>query len=333
MTEPERTDEELLHSAREGDEDAFGAFVRRHTATVHRCRRDAEIGHLDVAGIEIQRRQVDDVLAVAQEAEAEIGDGVVLGRGRAAGDVEIEHVVALAADVEVEAGAAGQVVVAATALQRVGARAAEQLVVVVAAAQPVVAGITPQHVAAGTALGRVVALAAPHQVVAVLAAQPVVAGLAAQLVGIAAAVQRVVAGAAPQPVLAGAAVEAVVAGLAQEAVMVAAAAQPVVPGAAIELVAAVAAVEAVRTGAAIELVVPGAADQPVAAGEALDGELGIGDAAQRHRVDGVVGAVADDQQGGEDGGHALRPLSQLWTGQRDRRRAKVTGADSARWHK
>ena len=28
-------------------------------------------GHLDVAGIEIQRRQVDDVLAVAQEAEAE----------------------------------------------------------------------------------------------------------------------------------------------------------------------------------------------------------------------------------------------------------------------
>ena len=36
MTEPERTDEELLHSAREGDEDAFGAFVRRHTATVHR---------------------------------------------------------------------------------------------------------------------------------------------------------------------------------------------------------------------------------------------------------------------------------------------------------
>ena len=36
LTEPERTDEELLHSAREGDEDAFGAFVRRHTATVHR---------------------------------------------------------------------------------------------------------------------------------------------------------------------------------------------------------------------------------------------------------------------------------------------------------
>ncbi len=36
LTQPERTDEELLDSAREGDEDAFGAFVRRHTATVHR---------------------------------------------------------------------------------------------------------------------------------------------------------------------------------------------------------------------------------------------------------------------------------------------------------
>ncbi len=36
MSQPERTDEELLASAREGDEDAFGAFVRRHTATVHR---------------------------------------------------------------------------------------------------------------------------------------------------------------------------------------------------------------------------------------------------------------------------------------------------------
>ncbi|MFY9552389.1 MAG: hypothetical protein WAU32_14680, partial [Thermoanaerobaculia bacterium] len=36
MTEPETTDEELLASARGGDEDAFGAFVRRHTAAVHR---------------------------------------------------------------------------------------------------------------------------------------------------------------------------------------------------------------------------------------------------------------------------------------------------------
>ncbi len=36
MTQPEKTDEELLASAREGDEEAFGAFVRRHTATVHR---------------------------------------------------------------------------------------------------------------------------------------------------------------------------------------------------------------------------------------------------------------------------------------------------------
>ncbi len=36
LTQPERTDEELLHSARQGDEDAFGAFVRRHAATVHR---------------------------------------------------------------------------------------------------------------------------------------------------------------------------------------------------------------------------------------------------------------------------------------------------------
>ncbi len=36
LAEPERTDEELLSSARQGDEDAFGAFVRRHTATVHR---------------------------------------------------------------------------------------------------------------------------------------------------------------------------------------------------------------------------------------------------------------------------------------------------------
>lgn len=36
LTQPERTDEELLDSARAGDEEAFGAFVRRHTATVHR---------------------------------------------------------------------------------------------------------------------------------------------------------------------------------------------------------------------------------------------------------------------------------------------------------
>ena len=36
LTEPERTDEELLASARQGDEEAFGDFVRRHTATVHR---------------------------------------------------------------------------------------------------------------------------------------------------------------------------------------------------------------------------------------------------------------------------------------------------------
>jgi RNA polymerase sigma-70 factor (ECF subfamily) len=36
LTQPERTDEEILASAREGDGDAFGAFVRRHTATVHR---------------------------------------------------------------------------------------------------------------------------------------------------------------------------------------------------------------------------------------------------------------------------------------------------------
>jgi RNA polymerase sigma-70 factor (ECF subfamily) len=36
LTEPETTDEELLASARGGDEDAFGAFVRRHTAAVHR---------------------------------------------------------------------------------------------------------------------------------------------------------------------------------------------------------------------------------------------------------------------------------------------------------
>jgi RNA polymerase sigma-70 factor (ECF subfamily) len=36
LTEPEKTDEELLASARQGDEGAFGTFVRRHTATVHR---------------------------------------------------------------------------------------------------------------------------------------------------------------------------------------------------------------------------------------------------------------------------------------------------------
>jgi RNA polymerase sigma-70 factor (ECF subfamily) len=36
LTQPERTDEELLSSARQGDEEAFGAFVRRHATTVHR---------------------------------------------------------------------------------------------------------------------------------------------------------------------------------------------------------------------------------------------------------------------------------------------------------
>jgi RNA polymerase sigma-70 factor (ECF subfamily) len=34
--ESERTDEELLALARQGEEEAFGDFVRRHTATVHR---------------------------------------------------------------------------------------------------------------------------------------------------------------------------------------------------------------------------------------------------------------------------------------------------------
>jgi RNA polymerase sigma-70 factor (ECF subfamily) len=36
LSEPDRTDEELLVSAREGDEEAFATFLRRHTATVHR---------------------------------------------------------------------------------------------------------------------------------------------------------------------------------------------------------------------------------------------------------------------------------------------------------
>jgi RNA polymerase sigma-70 factor (ECF subfamily) len=36
LTQPERTDEELLALARQGEQDAFGDFVRRHTATVHR---------------------------------------------------------------------------------------------------------------------------------------------------------------------------------------------------------------------------------------------------------------------------------------------------------
>jgi RNA polymerase sigma-70 factor (ECF subfamily) len=34
--EPESTDEELLARARQGEDDAFGDFVRRHTSTVHR---------------------------------------------------------------------------------------------------------------------------------------------------------------------------------------------------------------------------------------------------------------------------------------------------------
>lgn len=36
VSEPEKNDEELLASAREGDESAFGLFVRRHAETVHR---------------------------------------------------------------------------------------------------------------------------------------------------------------------------------------------------------------------------------------------------------------------------------------------------------
>jgi RNA polymerase sigma-70 factor, ECF subfamily len=36
LSENERTDEELLALARQGEEQAFGDFVRRHTATVHR---------------------------------------------------------------------------------------------------------------------------------------------------------------------------------------------------------------------------------------------------------------------------------------------------------
>ena len=36
MSEPERTDEDLLVSARQGDEEAFAIFLRRHMATVHR---------------------------------------------------------------------------------------------------------------------------------------------------------------------------------------------------------------------------------------------------------------------------------------------------------
>jgi RNA polymerase sigma-70 factor (ECF subfamily) len=36
LSQPERTDEDLLVSARQGDEEAFAIFLRRHTATVHR---------------------------------------------------------------------------------------------------------------------------------------------------------------------------------------------------------------------------------------------------------------------------------------------------------
>ena len=36
LSQPERSDEELLVSARQGDEEAFATFLRRHTATVHR---------------------------------------------------------------------------------------------------------------------------------------------------------------------------------------------------------------------------------------------------------------------------------------------------------
>jgi RNA polymerase sigma-70 factor (ECF subfamily) len=36
LNQPERTDEELLASARQGDEEAFAVFLGRHTATVHR---------------------------------------------------------------------------------------------------------------------------------------------------------------------------------------------------------------------------------------------------------------------------------------------------------
>jgi RNA polymerase sigma-70 factor, ECF subfamily len=36
LSQPERTDEELLAAARAGEEEAFGAFVRRHAETVHR---------------------------------------------------------------------------------------------------------------------------------------------------------------------------------------------------------------------------------------------------------------------------------------------------------
>jgi RNA polymerase sigma-70 factor (ECF subfamily) len=36
LNQPEKTDEELLASARQGDEEAFAAFLRRHTANVHR---------------------------------------------------------------------------------------------------------------------------------------------------------------------------------------------------------------------------------------------------------------------------------------------------------
>jgi RNA polymerase sigma-70 factor, ECF subfamily len=36
LSQPEISDEELLVSARQGDEEAFAVFLRRHTATVHR---------------------------------------------------------------------------------------------------------------------------------------------------------------------------------------------------------------------------------------------------------------------------------------------------------
>jgi RNA polymerase sigma-70 factor (ECF subfamily) len=36
LNQPQRTDEELLVSARQGDEEAFAVFLRRHTSTVHR---------------------------------------------------------------------------------------------------------------------------------------------------------------------------------------------------------------------------------------------------------------------------------------------------------
>ena len=235
------------------------------------------------------------------------------------------------------AGAADEQVGAVVAEDLVGPRAAVDLVGAVAALQRVVARVAVddvravvagQDVAGGAAVDEVVAVAAGDVLGPRLAEELVVAVAALDEVRAAAALDRVVARAAVEAavvaegrvddqvvarlaedvVVAGAAVEVVVAGAAVDRVVARPAVGAVVAVAAGDVVVARAAVEGVVAGVAEEVVVVGAAAQGVVAVAALE------DVVLAPAVEHVVAAEAGDEVAQARAGDGVRRVGALHAG-------------------